>query len=456
MFKKLGEGYKNHIERYSNIRRYAAVYSLAGGLAASVLLPLGDAHGANKSAIQGKPKTNEIAAVVGNGGNAPGSAILWRYDGKGGYVPIFKQDGLKGFPGVAIGDTDNDGKNEVVATSRGGSYIIRCKDGRFVSEKLDDYKNETRSVVIGDADNDGRNEVLIFEWGSTPANLHVYRRKDGKYEKEVLPGLVGLNMGGKIVDVDGDGRNEILSLAMAEGVAVTEYRNGKLQIDHVLTGKGNLRFLKIMSDGYAQVGYEGEILPLLDTIMNTDMDIGDITGDGSKCLLLSDFVGQAQVVKLAGKGYENLFLYELHDTSKLYKEGGPHKEYFRSCAIGDVDNDGDNEMVVGSKRLWVFDYDGETFKKMWESEKLEGEKTMMNVAGICIADSDNDGLNELLYDEPAGLSETLKRGDGFPVRMHRLVVLKNRSRGKMEFDRAWQSEPHPGYFRIAVGDIDGK
>jgi len=449
------------MQRYGISRRdfLTGVGATAAGLA---LAPYGCRRRGGESGYEAGTTAKCIATSVGDiraGGDfrnieQPGRVILWRYDGKGGYVPVFEQGGLESAHGIAIGDVDNDGKNEVLVSSRGGSYVIRHDGRRFASQQLDAYEREAHSIVIGDVDNDGLNEAVIIEDGSRycrfppPAKLHVYKYNKGGYDKVEWPGLIGGFLGKAIIgDVDRDGSKELISLSAAGGLAVTRNVDGEFRIAYVL-GPDNRTIAERRARSYRDIcGYEGKLFAALAVGTNQKMDFGDLLGDGSNCIALSGFDGKFQVIGPEGDDYGSLYV-----SDKIFdKEAG---EYPRSCSIGDVNSDGRNEVVLGAKRLMVFGHDGRTFRKLWESERLEDDKTVMNVADIRIADSDGDGLNEIIYDEPAGLSKTSKRPDGFEVRQHRLAVMKNGGRGDFDLHSSWESEPYDGFFSIAVGDVD--
>ena len=64
--------------------------------------------------------------------------------------------------------------------------------------------------------------------------------------------------------------------------------------------------------------------------------------------------------------------------------------------VGDVDNDGDLDMITGDGFGYLRAYDGKTKAQLFTNKRLGG------ILGIKIADVDGDGTNEILISEGAG------------------------------------------------------
>lgn len=104
--------------------------------------------------------------------------------------------------------------------------------------------------------------------------------------------------------------------------------------------------------------------------------------------------------------------------------------------LGDANNDGTLEIAVaGDSYLFIFDDDGSSVSKLWQSEDLESEQPF----SIDIGDADNDGDNEIVY---AGLS-----AKKFGVYNY----LGNDDWG----DKVYSSTTSGALDRVFVADIDG-
>ena len=127
---------------------------------------------------------------------------------------------------VKVGDVDNDGKNELIATMSSPlelqkideiSYIRLYKkiNGKWQNKTIDKLSNrEFRSITIGDVYNQKKN-VLLLGIGS-PRNekgsLYIYEYSNNKWEKRVIyndqdeKNMKGVALG----DINGTGKRTVL------------------------------------------------------------------------------------------------------------------------------------------------------------------------------------------------------------------------------------------------------
>ena len=123
--------------------------------------------------------------------------------------------------GLAVGDGDNDGKNEVYGSSSIG-YVDRfAYDGSSWKRsivgrgELNSYYGENYSMIysikVGDADNDGKNEVYGVSWTNASVYRFAWDNSSKTWGRTTIASLgnwiyaYSLAIG----DADGDGSNEI-------------------------------------------------------------------------------------------------------------------------------------------------------------------------------------------------------------------------------------------------------
>jgi len=118
-------------------------------------------------------------------------------------------DGLNLPAGVAIGDYNNDGLNEIAITEVGfpadGDRVTVYKtDGTKSLIKQWPGLNDPRGVAIGDYDNDGLNDIVFCEYVSGKVTAY---KSDGttKINEWIVSGPWGVALG----DYDNDGLNDI-------------------------------------------------------------------------------------------------------------------------------------------------------------------------------------------------------------------------------------------------------
>lgn len=293
------------------------------------------------------------------------------------------------------------------------------------------------SVAIGDADNDGKNEVLTT--GCPNSRLYLFKKSAGAWETRLLaedlahrtPGM-GLTV--RIVDLNGDGRNELV-LGTGQEMSEPAYFYVAETDGHRLTRQIFSRpFLKESSythsfgicdlngDGVKEViaAYcgSGEIVRY-----DMDKDLTKITartllkhsGSGEdSCIADVDNDGRMEYITVNGyrdgKATVEIFDFDAHGElivpARIVINGFDGKPCFvAGVTVGDVDNDGRQDLLVGWNRqhkvnkgtVLSYRVEGREAKPVYtfayEDPDLDYgyfEKMMV------VADADNDGKNELI------------------------------------------------------------
>lgn len=155
--------------------------------------------------------------IVSVGGGLPGREIGMAYQQVDGRFAV-QAVGLPAggsVRGVAIGDVNGDGRNDLVIAYPGGSLAVRLQNaqgelGPFTSMRSGP---STSTVVLGDIDGDGRLDVVASGWGGWPATLHR-QRSDGSLGGPELFPVYGYGQDSPnllaLGDVNGDGLTDIV------------------------------------------------------------------------------------------------------------------------------------------------------------------------------------------------------------------------------------------------------
>jgi hypothetical protein len=265
---------------------------------------------------------------------------------------------------MAIGDVTNDGDNEIAATWY--TTVYKYIDFRYRIIGLNPYifffNGGSADCLIGDCNNDGENELilsggLLWRQGRV-AEITVFKW-NGKYLKRVSewndPDVDGYVYMSGLGDVDNDSENEI----------VCAYGNKIMILDW---DAQNNKFISTK----IQRPY-----PLTDTPFGVVCK--DCDNDGKIEILLSYYNPRITIFKWDGTGYPIQF-------DITWPEGEPVIE---GIDVGDTDNDGLNEVVVGAGETHIFQWNGSTYL---EESVLP---TFGWMAVVCIGDCDNDGKNEI-------------------------------------------------------------
>jgi hypothetical protein len=175
--------------------------------------------------------------------------------------------------GLAIGDVDGDGKNELVA----GTHWYKYVDGKWEGHKFaTDYI--TTKIAIGDIDGDGRNEILLSEgdpcvYGKTQGGKLGWFKSKGDvtdfWEEHVLEdGLLDahtLQLG----DITGNCHLDILAGEVGEGDLDTGAYTSRLPRILVFGNDGQANFTRHVIDEGTGI-HDGV---LIDTLGRGALDI---------------------------------------------------------------------------------------------------------------------------------------------------------------------------------------
>ncbi len=266
---------------------------------------------------------------------------------------------------------------------------------------------------IGDCDNDGENELLIsgrdcairvMEWDDnmqTYLQVHVLR-------PPFYP-FVRCDAGGMAIgDVTNNGQNEI---------AATWYTS----------------VYRFIAFKYRIIGLNPYIF--FNNGGSADCLIGDCNNDGENELILSGgkiWGQQSPVGEITVFKWNGLFLKRLAEWNDPNIDG-----YVYMAGLGDVDDDGENEIVCAyGNKVMVLNWDDEN--KTFIPTRIFRTFDQNRPFGVVCKDCDNDGKAEILlsYYNP------------------RITIFKWNGTGyQIQFDRTW-SDGEPVIEGIDVGDTD--
>ena len=340
---------------------------------------------------------DNLEVVVGSG-----SGRIYVFDG-GTYEVQWVSDVLDKIPiGIAIGDLDNDGNNDIAVTTgnpgepkddegNGGEgylYIFERSGTSFTQAFKSSDIDAALGVTISELDGSTNPEIgiatgylEIIDATSGTTELHgavkVWGYGGSSYSQEWTSGNLGQIVGGiDSGDPDGDGDNELVigtggddrdgSQANAE-VRVYQRSGGSYTLDGSVMNPARYRAYGI--------------------------EVGDLNGDGTEEIV----VGTGE----KGESKPRLIIYDGGSHSEEYSKDVDSNSVW-GIESGDFDSDGEPELIYGTSGGELFVYDGiepGTFEA--KTSALSGKTG--HYGGIVIGNADNDGALELVVGSDAYL-----------------------------------------------------
>ncbi|HEX8367966.1 MAG TPA: CRTAC1 family protein [Pyrinomonadaceae bacterium] len=360
-----------------------------------------------------------------------GGAVLYRNNGDGTFADATKKAGVQvdGWAASAgFFDYDNDGRLDLFVTryvawdfengalfcgaagSRSfchpdnfkatSSLLFRQKaDGTFenVSEKagIAQAKGKSLGVAFADFDDDGWTDVFV---ANDNTGQHLFRNKgDGSFEETALIAGVAFDENGKrfagmgvdAADYDGDGRQDVAITAFS-GETYPLYRNlGEWSFDYVTRSSGvgqitqlgtgwGIKFIDADNDGRRD----------LFVVQSHVSDVIEKTTDFLK------YKQPPVLMRNAGKAFQNVSL----AAGAIFKTDLAA----RGMAVGDLDNDGDTDVVIAQTNAAPVILKNDGTKNHWLGVDLRGEKSAPNGEGARVIATDASGRKQIFDASNAG------------------------------------------------------
>ena len=317
--------------------------------------------------------------------------------------------------GVTFGQFDDDEAMEVAVGTKEGWVAIFDGETEEMQWKKDMDNNDEAdslcySLIAADLDGDDIDELIVPQ--QNKMTVFIDGDKDNFVEDNTIKsgyGLVNSDLFGssneELVVADGNGKIRIMGLTDSSLTTYQEWSTGY----PMNTGAG----ITVSTNGHSD--------PWL------------IHGSDSGMVVAWEISSQTEREEIWSTNSES-------NENNLYSiEGGGAY----GVAIGNVDNDDNLEMLVGSASGRVYVYDGVTYETDWVSPVLE-----KNIMGIAVGDLNNDGDNDIAIStgNPGEPQVEGEGGEGY------LYVFEGTG---TSFTQAYQSPNIDAALGLTIAELDG-
>lgn len=277
--------------------------------------------------------------------------------------------------GLTVGQFDDDGSPEIIVGD--GDGIVRSIDGttKEIEWRSEELGRDAHGLLLHDVDGDDEDELLVgtgFKTDQPWGQIYLFNRSSTEHYDAFDPfdsRLRELH----IADVDSDGREELI---VGSGVSLGD-----------VGGEGYLRIFDLETK---ELEWKSpDLKGCVEGLRVVDLD-----GDGILEIIASNGYryreGYCFIFRFNGNGYDRLW-----KSSNI----GP-KAY--GLDVGDIDEDGEIEIVIGNLAGHVYVFNGITHEEEWRSDNLGRD-----ILGIIIGDPDGDDELEIV----AGQGGYIGKGD---------------------------------------------
>jgi hypothetical protein len=283
-----------------------------------------------------------LDVVVANDMGVP--SLVYRNDGKGNFL---RMAALGSFPqwaeharrAVALGDLDGDGDLDIVLVGVGQNhvYLNEARGTRWSERPLGAAQGgdaRATGVAIGDLDGDGDLDVVVPGRSKAASFVYLNDGRAGFAESRVFGSDADDMTGVALGDLDDDGDLDIVAVSWDQSHAVHENDGRGMFVLKATFGRGQEQTWSVA---------------LADMDLDGDLDV--VVGNANIGYWHEDLTGNGAPDRFGNERRDAPSRIYLNDGSGTLAPGptfGTGTDDTRPIALGDMDEDGDIDIVIGN------------------------------------------------------------------------------------------------------------